>query len=405
MSSRRRFYALGSASDARHLRHFDIAHAFAGIEIRSELCRLFVQAAHGIGVGVAGFDVVVLKGGLRRIGELCPAVRAAVIHAVQLGSLHRVPTDGDALFIALELKIRRVDKGMGYAGSERAQERVTRVVDTAHGISIGGAGRNVGIDIGGFGGIRHPRPAVSAAIIDDIIGIVVLTFVLSMKDPSSKISVVSLKVVGFLAASLILGIVIYKIFKVWDEKYPHTRRIPIVALSLCFVLAYVAEEFFGIADITGAYIAGIILCNVRDADYIDRKVSVNGYMFFAPIFFVCIGLKTNFDGINSEIILFSLAFVAVAMLAKLIGCGLAAKCFKFKTIDCIKIGAGMMTRGEVALIITNKGLSMGVIPADYSTAVILLIIVSSIVTPIFLKFLYSKSPDPTETEPVAAEAK
>jgi Kef-type K+ transport system membrane component KefB len=199
--------------------------------------------------------------------------------------------------------------------------------------------------------------------------------------------------------------VIYKIFKVWDEKYPHTRRIPIVALSLCFVLAYVAEEFFGIADITGAYIAGIILCNVRDADYIDRKVSVNGYMFFAPIFFVCIGLKTNFDGMNSEIILFSLAFVAVAMLAKLIGCGLAAKCFKFRTIDCIKIGAGMMTRGEVALIITNKGLSMGVIPADYSTAVILLIIVSSIVTPVFLKYLYSRSPDSTEDTPVTANSK
>ena len=128
-------------------------------------------------------------------------------------------------------------------------------------------------------------------------------------------------------------------------------------------------------------------------------------MFFAPIFFVCIGLKTNFDGMNSEIILFSLAFVAVAMLAKLIGCGLAAKCFKFKTIDCIKIGAGMMTRGEVALIITNKGLSMGVIPADYSTAVILLIIVSSIVTPIFLKYLYSRSPDSTEDAPVTANSK
>ena len=243
---------------------------------------------------------------------------------------------------------------------------------------------------------RVGQTILSAAIIDDIIGIVVLTFVLSMKDPSSKMSTVTLKVFGFLAASFILGYVIYKLFKKWDEKYPHTRRIPIIALSLCFILAYVAEEYFGIADITGAYIAGIILCNVRDAAYIDRKVNVNGYMFFAPIFFVGIGLKTDLSGINGEIILFSLAFVAVAMLAKLIGCGLAAKCFKFGNIDCIKIGAGMMTRGEVALIITNKGLSMGVIPPDYSTAVILLIITSSIVTPVFLKMLYSKSPEPVE---------
>ena len=245
---------------------------------------------------------------------------------------------------------------------------------------------------------RVGQTILSAAIIDDIIGIVVLTFVLSMKDPSSKISVVTLKVLGFLAASFILGFLIYKLFKVFDEKYPHTRRVPIAALSLCFILAYVAEEVFGIADITGAYIAGIILCNVRDASYIDRKVNVNGYMFFAPIFFVGIGLKTDFSGMNGEIILFSAAFVAVAMLSKLAGCGLAAKCFKFKNIDCVKIGAGMMTRGEVALIITNKGLSMGVIPADYSTAVILLIIVSSIVTPVFLKYLYSKSPDPEEAK-------
>lgn len=240
---------------------------------------------------------------------------------------------------------------------------------------------------------RVGQTILSAAIIDDIIGIVVLTFVLSMKDPSNSIGIVSLKVLGFLAASFILGYLIYKLFKVVDEKYPHTRRIPIIALSLCFILAYVAEEYFGIADITGAYIAGIILCNVRDADYIDRKVNVNGYMFFAPIFFVSIGLKTSFKGINGSTILFALAFVAVAMLSKLIGCGLAAKCFKFKTTDCVKIGAGMMTRGEVALIITNKGLGMNVIEPVTSTAVILLIIVSSVVTPIVLKYLFGKYPD------------
>ena len=243
---------------------------------------------------------------------------------------------------------------------------------------------------------RVGQTILSAAIIDDIIGIVVLTFVLSMKDPSADIGMVSLKVVGFLAASFILGFLIYKIFKVVDEKYPHTRRIPIIALSLCFVLAYVAEEYFGIADITGAYIAGIILCNVRDADYIDRKVNVNGYMFFAPIFFVGIGLKTSFKGLNGETVLFCLAFVAVAMLSKLIGCGLVSKCFKFKNIDCVKIGTGMMTRGEVALIITNKGLSLGVIEPSISTAVILLIIVSSVVTPILLKYLYARSPEPAE---------
>ena len=246
----------------------------------------------------------------------------------------------------------------------------------------------------GFLNGRVGQTILSAAIIDDVIGIIVLTFVLGFKDPANNPAIVSLKVVLFLVLALVLGYVIFRVFRKIDERYPHTRRIPIIAVSLCFVLAYVAEEFFGIADITGAYIAGIILCNVRDAEYIDRKVSVNGYMFFAPIFFVGIGLKTNFKDIDTSMILFSVCFVAVAMLTKLIGCGLAAKMFKFGNIDCIKIGAGMMTRGEVALIITSKGLALNIIDSSYFTAVILLIIVSSIVTPILLKYLYGKVPDP-----------
>lgn len=250
----------------------------------------------------------------------------------------------------------------------------------------------------GFLSGRVGQTILSAAIIDDVIGIVVLTFVLGFKDPTNNPAVVSLKVVLFLVLSLVLGYIIFRVFRVIDEKYPHTRRIPIIAFSLCFVLAYVAEEFFGIADITGAYIAGIILCNVRDAEYIDRKVSVNEYMFFAPIFFVGIGLKTSFKDIDTSMILFSVCFVAVAMLAKLVGCGLAAKAFGFKNIDCVKIGVGMMTRGEVALIITSKGLALGIIDSSYFTAVILLIITSSIVTPILLKYLYSRSPDPKEAE-------
>ena len=237
---------------------------------------------------------------------------------------------------------------------------------------------------------------LSAAIIDDIIGIIVLTFVLGFKDPKSNTLAVCGKIVGFLAISFILGYFIYRIFKKFDERYPHTRRIPIVALSLCFIMSYVAEKYFGIADITGAYIAGIILCNVRDAQYIDRKVNVNGYMFFAPLFFVSIGLKTDLRHISGDMLVFSLAFVIVAMLSKVIGCGLMARCFKFSGSEALKIGVGMMTRGEVALIITNKGLGMKIISSSYFTAVILLIIVSSIATPMLLKFLYTKYPEPID---------
>ena len=249
---------------------------------------------------------------------------------------------------------------------------------------------------------RVGQTILSAAIIDDVIGIIVLTFVLGFKDPDSNTLLVTGKILLFLVLSLIIGFIVFKLFKFYDDRHTHTRRIPIIAVTLCFIMAYIAEKYFGIADITGAYIAGIILCNVRDAEYIDRRVSINGYMFFAPMFFVGIGLETDFSSVDSSMIVFSIGFVLVAMLSKVIGCGLVSKCFRYSWIDCLKIGAGMMTRGEVALIITNKGLGLGIIDSSYFTAVILLIIVSSIVTPIVLKLLFSKSKDETET---AAEAK
>ena len=245
---------------------------------------------------------------------------------------------------------------------------------------------------------RVGQTILSAAIIDDIIGIIVLTFVLGFKDPDSNALLVSGKIVLFLILSVIVGFIFYKLFKYYDDKHVHTRRIPIIAISLCFAMAYVAERYFGIADITGAYIAGIILCNVRDAEYIDRKVSVNGYMFFAPMFFVGIGLKTDFSNVDTSMILFSVGFVIVALLTKIIGCGLISKCFKYSWADSPKIGIGMMTRGEVALIITNKGLGLGIIDSSYFTAVILLIIISSIVTPLLLKYLFSKYPEKALTE-------
>ena len=243
---------------------------------------------------------------------------------------------------------------------------------------------------------RVGQTILSAAIIDDVIGIIVLTFVLGFKDPDSNTLLVTGKILLFLVLSLIIGFIVFKLFKFYDDRHTHTRRIPIIAVTLCFIMAYIAEKYFGIADITGAYIAGIILCNVTDAEYIDRRVSINGYMFFAPMFFVGIGLETDFSSVDSSMIVFSVGFVLVAMLTKIIGCGFVSKCFRYSWIDCLKIGAGMMTRGEVALIITNKGLGLGIIDSSYFTAVILLIIVSSIVTPIVLKLLFSKSKDETE---------
>ena len=236
---------------------------------------------------------------------------------------------------------------------------------------------------------------LSAAIIDDVIGIIVLTFVIGFKSPEANPGKVILNTVLFFVFAIGLGYVIYKIFKMIDGRYPHTRRIPIMGLALCLALAYIAEEIFGIADITGAYVAGIILCSIRDSAYIEEKVDINSYMLFGPIFFASIGLKTNIENMTFPLFVFAVCFVLVGLITKIIGCGLMSRLCGFKGKDCLKIGVGMMTRGEVALIVSQKGLSVGLLSPIYFTAVILLIIVSSISTPIILKLLYAK--DPIET--------
>ncbi len=234
---------------------------------------------------------------------------------------------------------------------------------------------------------------MSSAIIDDVIGIIVLTFVIAFRDPEVKPLHIVVQTVLFFLFAIVVGFVCYKIFKIVDQRYPHTRRIPIAGLALCLAMAYIAEKYFGIADITGAFVAGIILCSIRDSKYIAEKMDINSYMLFGPIFFASIGLKTDISDLNMSILVFAAAFIVVALITKIIGCGLMAKACSFSWADSLKIGVGMMTRGEVALIVSQKGLAVGLMSPVYFTAVILLIIVSSIATPILLKVLYAKHPE------------
>lgn len=230
---------------------------------------------------------------------------------------------------------------------------------------------------------------MSAAIIDDVIGIVVLTAVLGLKDPNANLIAVVIKTIAFFALSFVVGIAIFKLMQKIEHKWPHTRRIPIMGLALAFAMAYVADRYFGVADITGAYVAGIILSSLDNSEYIDRKMDINSYMIFGPVFFASVGLQTNLKTVDMTILAFSAAFVIVGLLGKVVGCGLVAKLLKYNTSDALKIGVGMMTRGEVALIVAQRGLKAEIIDSRYFTAVILLIVLSSILTPIILKAMYA----------------
>lgn len=241
---------------------------------------------------------------------------------------------------------------------------------------------------------------VSAAIIDDVFGIIVLTIVIGMSTGTGGIGIILLKTVLFFVFAIVAGFIIYKIFKWYDRRHPHSRRIPIYALGVALLYSFIAEKFFGIADITGAYIAGVVFCNLTDAGYMESKIDINSYMFFSPIFFASIGLKTDLSGMNLNLLWFSLAFVLVGCLSKIIGCSGVSKLMKYSWKESYQVGLGMMVRGEVALIVAQKGLSVGMVESIYFTPVILLIIVSSMIVPVLMKQAFKEK---NEKPAVSAE--
>ena len=232
---------------------------------------------------------------------------------------------------------------------------------------------------------------LSAAIIDDIIGIVVLSIISGIGDSSVKPGIVLLKILLFFVFTVIVGFIIYRIFKRISLHHGNTRRIAVWALAFCLFMAYAAETFFGIADITGAYFAGVILCNLTDIrQYVAKKVTVASYLFFSPIFFAGIGLKTNLNGITSSIILFAAVLAFMAIITKIAGCGAAAKICKMSNRESLSVGIGMVARGEVALMVAQKGIDSGNIDSAIFPAIVLSVVISALITPILLKLVLGR---------------
>lgn len=235
------------------------------------------------------------------------------------------------------------------------------------------------------------QTVISAAVIDDVIGIIALSIVTSLKgNGAEQIGITLLKAVGFFAFAIGLGILL-RIYFNWEErKFPHKRRTSIFAFAMCFFYAYCSEKFFGIASITGAYVAGIMISGLDDTPFVDRKAVVSGYMIFTPIFFAYIGISADFSSFSLNALWFGLAFVALGIAGKIIGCSLAAKPFGFTNKESLTVGCGMIARGEVALAVYSAGQSL--IAAenglDPLLATIMLILISSIVCPILLKLLF-----------------
>lgn len=232
---------------------------------------------------------------------------------------------------------------------------------------------------------------LGAAVIDDIVGIIVLTIVTSLKDTSvSPISVI----VKILLYFVFIGVVTFCLMKIrrFVEMQDEKRRVVILSVAFCFIMAYVSEQFFGIADITGAYFAGLMLCSLKVGPYIARRCEIPSYLIFSPVFFASVGLKVALGGMNASIWIFSALLLVIAILTKVIGCGFGAKICKCTNMEAVQIGIGMISRGEVALIVAQKGYSCGLLNDVLFAPIVLVVIVTTLLTPILLKAVMKDKP-------------
>ena len=221
---------------------------------------------------------------------------------------------------------------------------------------------------------------VAAAVIDDVIGIIILSVLTGFASGtgentgwswfSPNAPMVVIKIVIFFIAAIGLGILLRMLFN-----------------------AYFAEKIFGVADITGAYLAGILLGGtLSETPYVESKVDQMGYLFFSPIFFANIGIANikMFSSINLQFLAFGAVFVVAALLGKILGCGVGAKITKFNYRESLRVGLGMMVRAEVILICTEKGVACGLVNPAVYPFIILIILISSVLTPVFMKLSYRR---------------
>ena len=240
---------------------------------------------------------------------------------------------------------------------------------------------------------RSGNAILGAAIIDDILGIIGLTIVTSFTDSSVKLYIVLLKTVGFFVFAAIVGVIFYKVYSYWSESEDRDlHRHTIIALVFCLFMSYVAEEVFGVADITGAFVAGLVLSNTKRCHYVSAKFDVLSYLYLSPIFFASIGLKVVLPPMTGTIISFAVILTLVAILSKIIGCGLGAKICGYQNYQCMRIGTGMISRGEVALIVASKGAALGLLGSNFIGPLVVVVVITTVITPVLLKIVFKKGP-------------
>ncbi|RUS46884.1 cation:proton antiporter [Cohnella sp. AR92] len=239
-------------------------------------------------------------------------------------------------------------------------------------------------------GSREGTTILGAAVVDDVLVVILLAVMMSVLGTGSDISLgllIGKKAIFFVAVLLAGWLLVPPLMKRLGSLRVTEAAIGF-ALVICFGFAYFAESM-GMAGIIGAFAAGIAISQTPLVHDVEHKLEPIAYGIFVPVFFASIGLNVTFEGLGSQIG-FVVAITIIAILTKLIGGGLGAKLTGFDTRSALAVGSGMISRGEVALIIAAAGLEASLLEEKYFTAVIIMVIVTTLITPPVLKWTFSR---------------
>ena len=181
-----------------------------------------------------------------------------------------------------------------------------------------------------------------------------------------------------------------------EEKLPRKEELPIFSLAFALLLSYLAQKF-GVSGIIGAYIAGLVVGNTKQGKFIKNKIDVLVYMLFSPMFFASVGLKLTTLSFPAYIWQFIILFTAITIISKMIGNGLGAKLCGYKKRECLQIGIGMATRGEMAFIMIDEAKRIGLINEEIFSIIVITVFLVTFITPILLYLSFQKPKEAIET--------
>lgn len=237
---------------------------------------------------------------------------------------------------------------------------------------------------------------LGAAVVDDIMGIIVLSIVIAAHAAggggSAPLWLVCVQMVVYFAAAIALGRWAVPGLLRWAERWPGSETGLAVAIVLCLFYAFSAEAFGKVAAITGAYTLGVMMSQHHDLGHrAAEKVSVMAYGFFVPVFFVSIGLEADAMGALRANPWLAVLIVLVSIVSKIVGSGLGVRLVGFDLGQSLRVGIGMISRGEVALIVSNIGLAAGVINTEVFSLMVLMTLVTTLVTPLLLRMVFKEA--------------